>query len=135
MNETHIQRPGMMAPVLEFPHAEESESLERSVEARLGELKNFVDEYTDAASNLLLIEKICVREAIEELIVKVSALEWIVHVAKRFAGRTRDRLWADIDKALSDLEHTAESVVIVGEKWGRSNIGGRREPVICLGRF
>jgi hypothetical protein len=126
MKKAHVQqRPGTMAPVLAFPHAEERASLERSIEARLGDLKEFVDEYTDAASNLLLIEKIPVREAVEELIVKVSALEWIVHVAKRFAGGMRERLWADIDKALSDLERTAESVVIFGERWGR----------ICLGRF
>jgi hypothetical protein len=84
---------------------------------------------------LLLTEKTAVREAIEELAVKVSALEWIVRVARHSAGRVQSRLWADSDAALTDLEATAGSVARVTEKWGRSSLGGPREPVLCLDRF
>jgi hypothetical protein len=54
--------------------------------------------------NLLLAEKPFAREALQELIVKEAALRWIVRVATLSSGEVRTRLWADIDKALDDLE-------------------------------
>jgi midasin (ATPase involved in ribosome maturation) len=135
MTEAGIERPTARARVLEFPRGKERTPSEDAVDARLAELKHFVDDFSQSASSLLLTEKRSVREAIEELAVKLSALEWIVRVAKHSSGRVHSRLWVDIDAALTDLEHTAESVARVTEKWGRSNLGSRREPVLSLDRF
>ncbi len=135
MTEAGIERPTIRAKVLEFPHGKERTPFEDAVEERLAELKRSVDDFSQSASSLLLTEKTSVREAIEELTVKVSALDWIVRVAKHSTGRVQSRLWADIDTALVDLEDTAESVARVTEKWGRSNLASRRERVVCLDRF
>jgi hypothetical protein len=135
IGEAGITRPTTRPQVLEFPHREESTPFQDAIEARLAELKRFVDDFNESACSLLLTEKTAVREAIEELAVKVSALEWIVRVARHSAGRVQSRLWADSDAALTDLEATAGSVARVTEKWGRSSWGGPREPVLCLDRF
>ncbi|HKN60729.1 MAG TPA: hypothetical protein VJW93_06110 [Candidatus Acidoferrales bacterium] len=135
ISEAGITRPTTRARVLEFPHGEERTPFQDAIEARLAELKRFVDDFNESAFTLLLTEKTAVREAIEELVVKVTALEWIVRVARHSTGRVQSRLWVDIDAALSDLEDTAESVARVTEKWGRSNLGGSREPVVCFHGF
>jgi hypothetical protein len=135
ISEVGITRPTTRPRVLEFPHREESKPFQDAIEERLAELKRFVDDFNESASSLLLTEKTAVREAIDELVVKVSALEWIVRVARHSTGRVQWRLWADIDAALTDLEGAAESVARITEKWGRSNLGGPREPVLCLDRF
>lgn len=135
MNKAQMQRPTTTARIVEFPHVEETRELEINIEARLRELTNFAEGFRDAASNLFLAEKTPVREAIEELIIKVSALDWIVRVAEHSTGRVRERLWADIDRALPDLEETAESVMRATEKWAHTDFGGRRERMVCLDRF
>jgi|HubBroStandDraft_1064217.scaffolds.fasta_scaffold15535_4 hypothetical protein len=135
ISEAGITRPITRARVLEFPHREESTPFQDAIEARLAELKRFIDDFNESPSSLLLTEKTAVREAIDELVVKVSALEWIVRVARHSTGRVQSRLWGDIDTALTDLEDTAESVARVTERWGRSSLGGPREPVLCLDRF
>lgn len=135
ISEAVITRPITRAQVLEFPHCEERIPFQDAIEERLAELKHFIDDFNESAFSLLLTEKTAVREAIEELGVKLSALEWIVRVARHSTGRVQSRLWADIDAALTDLEDTAESVARVTERWGRSNLGGPREPVLCMDRF
>ena len=135
MTEAGIERPTSRARVIEFPHGEEKPPFWDAIEVRLAELKRSVDDFSQSALSLLLTEKKSVREAIEELAVKVSALEWIVRVARHSTGRVQSRLWVDIDAALTDLEHTAESVARVTEKWGRSNLADRSERVVCLDRF
>jgi hypothetical protein len=135
VTQAGIERPTTRARVLEFPLGKERTRAEDAIEARLTDLKRSVEDFSRSAFSLLLTEQTSVREAIEELAVKVSALEWIVRVARHSAGQVQSRLWVDIDAALTDLEDTAESVARVTEKWGRSNLGGPREPVISLDRF
>ncbi len=135
MNEAQMQQPRTMAGVIEFPRAAQVKELENSIEARLEELTEVVDGFGDEAFNLFLTEKSAVREAIEELVVKVSALDWIVRVAKRSSGAVRQGLWADIERALVDLEKTANFVIRATEKWAHSDVNGRRERVVCMERF
>jgi hypothetical protein len=135
MNKAQIQRPITSARVIEFPRVEESTQLEIDIETRLAELKDFAEGFGDDAFSFFLAETISVREAIEELVVKVNALDWIARVAKRSTGCVRERLWADIDNALSELEKTAESLVRAEEEWAHSDSGGRRERVVCVDRF
>jgi len=135
MNKAQMRRPTTRARVIEFPHVEETTELEINTEARLRELANFAEGFGDAAFSLFLTEKTSVRGAIEELIIKVSALDWIVRVAKYSIGRVRERLWADIDRTLADLEKTAESVMRATEKWAHTDFGDRRERMVCLHRF
>jgi len=62
----------------------------------------------------LLTENISVRAPLEELIVKEAALRWIVDVATHSYGPVSEKLWADIDGALTDLERIGESVMRLG---------------------
>jgi hypothetical protein len=132
--QIQMQRPATRARVIEFPQVEEIIKLEISIEARLRELTNFVEDFGDAAFNLFLTEKEAVREAIEELAVKVSALNWIVRVAKRSTGLVREGLWADIERALTDLEKTAHAVMRATEKWNHADLGAHREQAVCVER-
>lgn len=125
----------IIAEVIQFPRVQQIKELESNIEARLQELTDTVDSFGDAAFNLFLTEKSAVREAIEELAVKVSALDWIVKVAKRSTGPVRKGLWADIERSLVDLEETANFVIRATEKWARSDTNGRRERVVCMQRF
>lgn len=135
MNRAQMQRLTRMGEVIEFPLKERITILEDSVESRLEELTDLVDGFGDSAFNLFLTEKTAVREAIEELVVKVSALEWIVRVAKRSTGSVRRGLWADIEKSLVELEKTAGFVIWGAEKRDQSDTSDRRERVVCLQRF
>jgi hypothetical protein len=135
MNKPQTQRPTTLAEVIEFPHIEEMTESEINIEARLRELTDFVEKLGDAAFNFFLTERVSVREAIEELIVKKTALRWIVRVAKRSTGRVRENLWEDIDRILTDLEVTAKAVMLASEKWAHIEFGGRCEPMVCLHRF
>lgn len=135
MNRAHMQQPRTMAGVIEFPHTHQIKELESSIETRLEELTDVVDGFGDAAFNLFLTEKSSVREVIEELVVKVSALDWIVRIARRSSGAVRQGLWADIERALVDLEKTANFVIRATEKWAHSDTSGPRERVVCLERF
>lgn len=135
MNKPQTQRPTTLAEVIEFPHIEEMTESEINIEARLRELADFVEKFGDAAFNFFLTERVSVREAIEELIVKKTALRWIVRVAKRSTGRVRENLWEDIDRILTDLEVTAKAVMLASEKWAHTEFGGRCEPMVCLHRF
>ncbi len=135
MNKAHLQRPATRGGAIALPHVEERAELENNVEVRLQELTSAIAGLGNSAFNFLLIEKSSVREAIEELTVKVSALNWIVRVAKRSTGRVREGLWADIDHALTGLEKTAELVTRAGERWPHSDSGGRRERAVHLHRL
>lgn len=135
MNRLQADPPGRQATVIEFPHVEEIQELETKIESRLRELTNLVDGFGDTAFNLFLTERAAVREAIEELVVKVAALDWIVRVAKRSSGAVRAGLWRDIEAALADVERTAEYVIRATENWAQRETNGRREPVICMHPF
>ncbi len=84
---------------------------EEDIESRLRNLGHLVEGLCDAAYLTLLTERTHVREALEELLVKEAAMRWIVRVAKHSNGPIREALWSDIEKSLTDLEKTAESVM------------------------
>jgi hypothetical protein len=101
------------SPVIQFPLPQwerEQQQLERNVEARLRQLSDYVKDLCDEPYLKLLNEKGYAREAVEELAVKETTLSWIVRVAKHSHGAARERLWAHIAQALSDLERLAESL-------------------------
>ncbi len=123
------------ARVIQFPQVQRIEALEAKIESRLQELTDLVECFGDTAFNLFLTEKSAVREAIQELVVKVSALDWIVRVARRSTGSVREGLWTDIERALADLERTAQYVIRATENWAHLEPNNRNEHVICMDRF
>jgi len=135
MNKAERLPAFMTAQVIEFPHAEEMTESERKIECRQKKLTNLIEGFGNATFGVFLTEKAAVREAIEELMVKESALQWIVRVAKRSTGKVREGLWADIDRALTELEETAGSVIRAAEYWAHSDLNRRRERVSSPERF
>jgi len=88
---------------------------EDQIKARLQTITSFVEGLTTSTVDLLLAEKPFSRELLQELVVKEAALRWIVRVAILSNENVRARLWADIDKALDNLDLIIDLV-------GRSNI-------------
>jgi hypothetical protein len=70
-----------------------------------------------ATVNLLLAEKPFAREALQELVVKEAGLRWFVRVAIMSNEKVRARLWADIEKALDDLEFIIDLVGRANVEW------------------
>jgi hypothetical protein len=97
--------------------AHEATLYEDLIKARLHTITGFVKGLTTSTVNLLLAEKPCAREALQELVVKEAALRWIVRVATLSSGDVRARLWADIDEALGDLESIIELVGRANVEW------------------
>lgn len=85
------------------------------IKARLQTITSFVEGLNTSTVDLLLAEKPFARELLKELMVKETALRWIVRVATLSNENVRARLWADIDKALDDLDLIVDLV-------GRANI-------------
>jgi hypothetical protein len=83
---------------------------EDQIKARLQTITSFVEGLNTSTVDLLLAEKPFSRELLQELVVKEAALGWMVRVAI-----LRARLWADIDKALDNLDLIIDLV-------GRANI-------------
>jgi len=88
---------------------------EDQIKARLQTITSFVEGLNTSTVDLLLAEKPFSRELLQELVVKEAALRWIVRVAILSNENVRARLWADIDKALDNLDLIIDVV-------GRSNI-------------
>jgi hypothetical protein len=88
---------------------------EDQIKARLQTITSFVEGLNTSTVDLLLAEKPFARELLQELIVKEAALRWIVRVATLSNENVRARLWADIDKALDNLDLIVDLV-------GRANI-------------
>lgn len=88
---------------------------EDQIKARLQTITSFVEGLNTSTVDLLLAEKPFARELLRELMVKEAALRWIVRVATLSNENVRARLWADIDKALDDLNMIVDLV-------GRANI-------------
>jgi hypothetical protein len=84
---------------------------EGKIEARLRELGNEIQDLAEAPYPGLLQDRDYVREALEELTSKHTTLLWTARVAKCTEGFVRERLWRDIEKALSGLERIAGSLV------------------------
>ncbi len=103
--------------ILQFPQADSNDDNEREktgnaefeneVKERLQQVTELVAGFATSPSNLVLVEKKPVREALEELMVKEAALQWIVRVASHSEGPVREKLWDDIDKAVLSLEKIA----------------------------
>jgi len=88
---------------------------EDQIKARLQTITSFVEALDTSTVDLLLAEKPFARELLKELVVKEAALRWFVRVATLSNESVRARLWADIDKALDDLDLIVDLV-------GRANI-------------
>ncbi len=100
--------------VLPFPKARPTtrqRQAEREIESRLQVLGTVIENLTNAPYPGLLRDRGSIREALEELIVKETTLRWIVRVAKSTEGAVREKLWSDIEKAVTDLEKIADSVM------------------------
>ena len=121
MAKPQKKQPAMRLRVVEFPQANEVEQFEKKTEARLRDLTNLVGSFRREPFNLFLAENNPVRDPVEELIVKEVTLRWIVRVAKHSQGPIRERLWVDIEKALTELEMTAEEVMFAGRRWLHSD--------------
>lgn len=124
------------AKILEFPQAEERSLAEDLIKARMWRLTRLVEEFANSTINVLEVENSMLRELLEELVVKEAALRWIVRTASHSDGEVRERLWTDIDSALTELENTAEtydfyskralnSSVLASASHGRTENNGR----------
>jgi hypothetical protein len=103
------QRSSTSAKILEFPQVEERSLAEDLIKARVWRLTNLVEDFANSTINVLDVENTLLRELLEELVVKEAALRWIVRTASHTEGPVREKLWADIDKVLTELENTAET--------------------------
>jgi hypothetical protein len=102
------------AKILPFPGRRPiaaSEHAEREVEFRLKMLGILIQSLMNAPYPSLLREREAIREALEELMIKETTLRWIVRVTKSTEGAVREKLWADIERAVTDLERIADSVM------------------------
>jgi hypothetical protein len=95
----------------------DSAANENRIKARLQAITSFVEGLNTSTVNLLLIEKPFAREALQELVVKEAALRWFVRVATVSNNKVRARLWADIEKALDDLEFIIDLVGRANVEW------------------
>ena len=90
---------------------------EDQIQARLQTITSFVEGLNTSTVDLLLAEKPFARELLQELIAKEAALRWIVRVATLSNQNVRARLWADIDKALDDLDLIVDLVGSANIEW------------------
>jgi hypothetical protein len=102
------------AKILSFPEPDQVHSLtgvDEDIEIRLRNIGNTISDLLDAPYPGLLKERRSIREALEELTVKEATLRWIVRVARSTTGAVQQRLWSDIDLALTGLEKIADSII------------------------
>jgi len=118
-NPTMLRAPAN-SRVIEFPHSTETAPSEQSIESRLRDLTAFVADLTDSGYGALLAEDSATRDAFDELRVKEIVLRWIVRVAKHSNGAVREKLWADIEDAVTGLEKTADLLLHYGFAWAHS---------------
>ena len=90
---------------------------EDQIKARLQTITTFVESLNTSTVDLLLAEKPFARELLQELVVKEAALRWMVRVAALSNENVRARLWADIDKALDDLDLIVDLVGRTNVEW------------------
>ena len=90
---------------------------ENQIRARMQAITSFVEGLNTSTVNLLLAEKPFAREALQELVVKEAAIRWFVRVATMSNEKVRARLWADIEKALDDLEFIIDLVGRANVEW------------------
>jgi hypothetical protein len=90
---------------------------EDQIKARLQTITSFAEGLDTSTVELLLAEKPFARELLKELVVKEAALRWMVRVATLSSESVRNRLWADIDKALDDLDLIVDLVGRTNVEW------------------
>ena len=90
---------------------EQQRQLESCVESRLTDVGEIVARVVGAPYPSLLQDKDAIRHSLEKLVVKETALRWIVRVAKHSEGTVRDALWLRIQDTLPGLEETAEALM------------------------
>lgn len=112
--------PSGRSRVIEFPESNPVARSESVIEARLRDLTALVADLTDSGFGVLLSEDAATREAFDELRIKEAALRWIVRVAKHSSGNVREKLWSDIEEAVSGLETTADLLLHSGLTWPHS---------------
>jgi hypothetical protein len=115
------------AKILHFPGTKKILA-EDDIEARLRDLGDVINELLDAPYPGLLIERGRIRKALEELTVKEATLRWIIRIARTTEGEVQQRLWADIDRALTDLERIADSITQSETGVSIAPIHSRSEP-------
>ena len=93
-----------------FPRgqAQDRSLYEQKIEARFERLSHALEQFVESLPAALLDEHSATREFHEELVVKQSALQWIVRVARHSEPGVRRRLWADIDQSLAGIERSFE---------------------------
>lgn len=117
MNKSQNGRPAPQLQVIEFPRNNGRAEAEQMIEERLQELTRLVSDLNESGYGVLLAEDTLHRAAFDELRVKESALRWILRVAKHSSGTVREKLWTDIEDAVSDLEKTAYLVMHPPAAW------------------
>jgi len=90
---------------------------EDQIKARLQTITTFVEGLNTSTVDLLLAEKPFASELLQELVVKEAALRWMVRVAALSNENVRARLWADVDKALDDLDLIVDLVGRTNVEW------------------
>jgi hypothetical protein len=90
---------------------EQQRQLESCVESRLTDVGEIVARVVGAPYPSLLQDKDAIRQTLEKLAVRETALRWIVRVAKHSEGTVRDALWLRIQDTLPGLEKTAEALM------------------------
>lgn len=128
---THISN----SRVIEFPQISETDQEEHEIERRLRDLTALVTDLTDSGYGLLLAEDKSTQEAFDELRVKEAALRWITRVARHSTGAVREKLWIDVEEAVSGLEKTAELLLSCGFLWPRLISANHYTSLAGPGRF
>jgi hypothetical protein len=126
MNKSQNRRPTTPMQVIEFPGNNGRAESEQKIEERLLDLTQLVADLTESGYGVLLGEDTLHRAAFDELCVKESALRWILRVAKHSSGGVREKLWTDIEDAVSDLEKTAHLVMHPPAAWPRLTAEAKR---------
>jgi hypothetical protein len=126
MNKSQNGRPAPYLQIIEFPHDNGRAEAEQKIEERLLELTRLVSDMNESGYGVLLGEDTLHRAAFDELCVKESALRWILRVARHSSGTVREKLWTDIEDAVSDLEKTAHLVMHPPAAWPRLSAEAKR---------
>jgi hypothetical protein len=126
MIKSQNRRPAPYLQIVEFPHNDGRAKAEQKIEERLLDLTQLVSDLNESGYGVLLGEDTLYHAAFDELCVKESALRWILRVAKHSSGDVREKLWTDIEDAVSDLEKTAHLVMHPPAAWPRLTAEAKR---------
>jgi hypothetical protein len=121
--------------VIDFPETSESGRSEQAIENRLRELTALVADLADSGYGYLLSEEPATQEAFDELRVKEAALRWIVRVARHSSGDVREKLWSDIEDAVTSLEKSAELLLHCDLIWPHTFSSNQEGQQAGRGRF